>query len=256
MLTERKYSLRQLQSEKTTVVDSKSSKHSKSLSLKSSKKSADSKNSKSSKKSSKTAKSISDKSDKSHSAKASKASKSMNSKALSDKSSKSSKTAKSIKDITIGPPFGSKSEKQGTGFHTKVSKDTSVFPIAKEKHIVKKSYSQMSGVDSSSSLSKLNHDVDGVKELDPLTKEAAKPSLISSTPVQLGLAVAILVISLMIHFIRMKRSKTKHSNAAGGAYKPISTGGEAEMTEMGSDDLDAEYGMDDDDDDGLGMPAQ
>ncbi len=116
----------------------------------------------------------------------------------------------------------------------------------------------MSGtVNSNSSLTKQGHDAEGVKELDPLIKEPSKPSLISSTPVQLGLAVAILAISLMIHFVRMKRSKTKHSNVEGGAYKPVATGGEAEMTKMGSDDLDAEYGMnDDDDDDGLGMPAQ
>lgn len=255
MLTESNYSLRQLQSDQTTSVETKSSKSDKSLSLKSSKKSADtespsvksSKKGKSSKKTSKTDTGISNKSDKSLSVKASKASKSMG--------KKSDKSAKSAKD-TI-ELFGSKSAKQFDGLQGKSFKAETPFANAKEnhhQHTVTKSFSQMSGTIESSPQ---GHEADGIKELDPLTKEPPKPSLISSTPVQLGLAVAILVISLLIHFVRMKRSKTKHSNATGGAYKPIATGGEAEMTEMGSEDLDAEYGMDDDDDDiDLGMPAQ
>ena len=88
-----------------------------------------------------------------------------------------------------------------------------------------------------------------VKEKDPLVKEKdleKEPSLIGSEKFQGLTALGILAASFVIHYWRMKRSKTKTSG--GNAYKQIPMdGGEAEMTQLGSssmdeDDLDAEYG--------------
>ena len=92
----------------------------------------------------------------------------------------------------------------------------------------------------------------GVKEKDPLVEGESNRSWYVSGWFLVALAVSFVAGSLAMHYCRMKKSSNVENS---GAYKPVATGGEAEMTDLGDNiDVDAEYGEIEGDD--TGFPSQ
>ena len=201
---------------------------------------------------SKSAKSGSNKSSKSSKSPKSKSAKSKSAKSGSDKSSKSSKSPKSGSD---------KSAKSGSDKSSKSSKSPKSGSDKSAKS-AKQLQQQQQQEQTTSVVTKMDRGPDGVKEKDPLVKKDAKPSLFSSTIFQLFVGAILLGTALVAHYCNMKRTNDPNNghSSSGGAYKQISS---TEMTELGSDDLDAEYGQSksdnntnesDDNSRGLGTP--
>jgi hypothetical protein len=76
---------------------------------------------------------------------------------------------------------------------------------------------------------------------------------VSSSLVQIGIAILILIISFGIQFIRMYRSKIRTTTGGGGMYQPVGSDGDdkgetetieltARTTAAAATDIDAEYG--------------
>ncbi len=205
----------------------------------------------------------------SKSSKHSKSSKQKDSKSLSDKSSKKSKntsekSSKSFKDSKNVSVKSSKSSKKGKSIPEKSSKNSNSVSLKSSKSLAenssKKSNKNLKSKDFTTSLSdmahhaKMDHQQEGVKEKDPLVKDSDKksPSLLYSTPFQVGLATVVLGLSLLVQFFKMRKTTRPTAHDSGGAYKPVAMdGGAAEMTKIESkNDLNAEYGESED----LGSP--